>query len=105
MSVKSPPMAGTPTARGNLFELERSTLRDLLTLVESRAAADPAAKSANTAATASAERDWARARKQVAVAKEQNLAALEAARVEALQQVTERFKAESEAAEREFAET
>ncbi|HEX3148998.1 MAG TPA: hypothetical protein VHR66_13025, partial [Gemmataceae bacterium] len=105
MSVKSPPAKGAPATRVNLYELERSTLHDLLKLVEARAAADVAAKSANTGAISSAEKDWARARKQVAVAREQNLTALEAARVEAIQQLNERFQAETAAADLELAET
>ena len=40
MSVKSVP---APTARVNLFDLERAALHDLTTLVESRAAAETAA--------------------------------------------------------------
>src|SRR4051812_5819560 len=104
MSVKSAPPAAAP-ARINLFELERTALHDLLTLVESRAAADGAATAAHSSAVANAERDLARARKQVATAREQTLSALETARTEALQQITERYAAEMQAAETEFNET
>jgi energy-coupling factor transporter ATP-binding protein EcfA2 len=103
MSVKSAPPA--PTARINLFELERTALHDLVTLVESRASAEAAAKAAHASATAAAERDLARARKQTAVAREQTLAGVEAAYQDAQKQITDRFAAEMHSAEVEFAET
>jgi hypothetical protein len=89
----------------NLFELERTSLHDLVTLVESRASAEAAARSAHAAAVAAAERDLGRARKQTTAAREQTLGSLDAAHQDALKQVTERFATEMHAAEVEFAET
>src|SRR5262245_52151458 len=103
MSVKSAPPA--PAARMNLFELERTSLHDLVTLVESRASAEAAARSAHAAAVAAAERDLGRARKQTTAAREQTLGSLDAAHQDALKQVTDRFASEMHAAEVEFAET
>ena len=101
MSVKSAPPAGAPAARVNLFELERTALHDLVHLVQARADAEAAAKAAFESATAAAERDLSRARKQVNVARDQTLAAIETTRQESLQKVTERYNTESQANERQ----
>jgi DNA segregation ATPase FtsK/SpoIIIE, S-DNA-T family len=104
MSVKSAPPAGAPAARVNLFELERTALHDLVHLVQSRADTEAAAKAAFESATTGADRDLSRARKQVTVAKDQTMAAIETTRQESLQKITDRYNSESQANETEFTE-
>ncbi|HVK08210.1 MAG TPA: FtsK/SpoIIIE domain-containing protein [Gemmataceae bacterium] len=91
--------------RMNLFEIERAALRDLVHLVESRAAASAAARDAHKAATAGAERELTRARRQIASGRERDLAAVTTAYEEAQRKITEQYKAETEAAETEYADT
>src|SRR5260221_13032744 len=105
MSVKSAPPPGVSSTRINLYELERGALRDLLNLVEVRASAEAASRAANAGAVAAAERDLARARKQVASGREQNLGGLQVAREEGLQQINQRYNSEMRAAEDELAGT
>ena len=89
----------------NLFEIERAALRDLVHLVESRAAAAAAARGAHAAATAAAEKELTRARRQIAAGRERDLAALATAHDDTQRQITEQHKAEAEAAETEYADT
>jgi hypothetical protein len=104
MNAKTVP-PGQSTARLNLFEVERTALRDLITLVESRAAAETAARSAHDSTVAAAERELSRARKLNAQGREKDLAAINEAHQEALKKITEQHKAEQDSAEAEFNET
>ncbi|HKB01230.1 MAG TPA: FtsK/SpoIIIE domain-containing protein [Gemmataceae bacterium] len=105
MNVKAAPTPTTAPGRVNLFELERATLRDLTTLVEARSAAETAAKSTHAAATAAAERDLTRARKQNTTGRERDLTALNEAHRAALKEIADQFKGEMDAAETEFNDT
>src|SRR5262245_15197658 len=100
MSTKT--ATASQLARLNLFELERTALRDLTTLVESRAAAETAAKSAHDSGIAAAEKELSRARKQNSTGRERDLAALTEAHQEMMKKIAEQYKADSDAAEAEF---
>jgi hypothetical protein len=105
MNVKSvTPPAAPATGRVNLFELERTTLRELVNLVESRNAAETAAKAAHTGTISTAEKDLARSRRLNTTGRERDLTALNEAHQAALRQIAEQFKAEMDAAEAEFNE-
>jgi len=104
MNTKTVPTAHH-SARLNLFEVERTALRDLITLVESRAAAETAARSAHDSTVAAAERELSRARKLNTQNREKDLAAINEAHQEALKKITEQHKAEQDSAEAEFNET
>lgn len=105
MSVKTAPAPAAPAGRVNLYELERTALRDLVTLVESRANALAAAKTAHETTIAAAEREIARARRQIAAARERDLAALSESHQATLKQITDRAQSEQAAADAELAET
>jgi S-DNA-T family DNA segregation ATPase FtsK/SpoIIIE len=92
----------TPTGRMNLFELERTALRDLVTLVEARSAADTAAKASYQAATSGAEKELSRARKHFISNRERELTTLTDTYKQSLQVIAERHKSESEIAENEY---
>src|SRR5262245_39309453 len=103
MSTKS--ATASQLARLNLFELERTALRDLTTLVESRAAAETAAKSAHDSGIAAAEKELARTRKQNASGRERDMAALTEAHQEGLKKIADQYKVDSDAAEAEYLQT
>src|SRR5262245_64905584 len=104
MNAKTVPPAQS-AARLNLFEVERAALRDLITLVESRAAAETAARSAHDSAISASEKELTRTRKLNTQGRERDLTALSEAHQEALKKITEQHKAEQDAAEAEFNET
>src|SRR5262245_10773169 len=105
-SSKSAPAATwVPPARQNLYDLERTSLRELIALVESRSSAESVSLAAFAAATTGAEKELGRARKHINNSKDRDLTALSNTHQESLRQIQERYKSESDAADAEFAET
>ena len=94
-----------PPARQNLFELERAALHDLIKLVELRATASSSSKTGYAATVASAEKELARTKKQIASSKERESTALTESHQSSVRQIAERHAAETNAADSEYAET
>ena len=86
----------------NLFELERTTLRDLVSLVESRAVAETGARGAYAAESAAAEKDVARARKQVGGGREREFAVLTESHQRTIKEIADRYRSDGDAADREY---
>src|SRR5688572_29875155 len=100
MSVKTAPIAAsTGSRRTNLFDLEREALKDLITLVESRAAREEAARTAHTTTVSTAERELGRVRKQCQTGRERDLASIAEAHQAKLKEIAERYNAETGAAD------
>jgi DNA segregation ATPase FtsK/SpoIIIE, S-DNA-T family len=91
-------------ARPNLFDLERVTLRDLVTLVESRAAAETAAKTEYQTAKTTAEKELSRARKLATSGRERDLAAILESHTKSGSHIADRHRDEGETNDREYAD-
>jgi DNA segregation ATPase FtsK/SpoIIIE, S-DNA-T family len=106
MSTKPAPVpVWTPAPRQNLFDLERSALHDLVTLVERRSKDESDSQSNYSSTTSNAEKELARARKQITSGKERDLATLAESHQATLRQIDERYKSEGIAADDELAST
>lgn len=91
-----------PSGRVNLFDLERSALRDLVTLVESRATTEATAREACATTLASAEKELARARKQIALSRERDMGTLTSSYQQTQEKIAEQFATQSSAIDAEL---
>ena len=84
---------------------KETALHELIALVENRSKNESESKASYANAISTAEKELAQARKQIATGKERDLATLNKAHRQTLQQIEERYKSEGSAADGELADT
>ena len=103
--IGNPPMSNpspSSSQRMNLFELERSALRELLALLASRAERQTAITAERAQLLGAAEREFTRGTKGLAAQREREVAHVEAGHQTARQEIASRSKQELDEAEHDY---